>query len=65
MGVPRVKVFEIDGSHLMYLRSDFCEWAIRTELAEIGSGAKLWDNLSQSSEHKMRLRGKETRKRMK
>ena len=27
LGVPRVKVFEIDGSHFMYLRSDFCNWA--------------------------------------
>ena len=35
------------------------------ELAGIGNGAKLRDNLSQSSENKMRLRDKTTHKRMK
>ena len=49
VGVPRVKLFQIDDSHYIFLRSDsWVDGVLNGEGAGIDSrGCQLWDNLSQ------------------
>ncbi len=50
VGVPRVKVLQIDRCHYIFLRSDsWVDGVLNGEGAGIDSrGCQLWDNLSQS-----------------
>ena len=69
MGIPSVKVLQIDSSHYIFLRSDFCDrWRSERGMAEIGSRGRpcpSWDNLSQGRYRKTRLHGVMPHKRVK
>ena len=70
LGIPVVKVAQVDDSHCMYLHIVFVVGLRETIWRAAGSGTRgsrpaPWDSLSQSWANKKRLRGKIPRKRIK
>ncbi len=70
LGVPVVKVAQVDNRHGMYLHIVFVVGLRETIWRAAGSGTRgsrpaPWDSLSQSWANKKRLRGKIPRKRIK